>query len=79
MRDTHEPAAQELLPPLDVQVPDALQANRRHLQDHLPAGLRAIQLGLLVSLFIISLFKAEIEYNCIYYYLHMYVYAINYS
>lgn len=49
VRGPHEPDQEELLPAVDVQVPDALQADRRYIQDNLPAGVRALQSGLLVS------------------------------
>jgi hypothetical protein len=50
VRDPRAGQARQLLSHVALQVPDALQTHRRHLAHHLPAGVRALQPGLLVHL-----------------------------
>lgn len=50
MRSPPRKPTEELLPPLDVKVPNQVKADRCYLPNHIPIGLCAVQLGLLVSL-----------------------------
>lgn len=49
VRDPHAACAPELLPHVALQVPDAIEADRRHIEDHVPAGVRPVQRDLLVD------------------------------
>lgn len=50
VRDPHAAQEGQLLPHLAVQVPHALQADRRHLPHHVPARLRPLQPRVLVHI-----------------------------